>query len=40
MYFPTLRHEILELVIEKLLKLDVSAGSFVFRFDFHLLILS
>ncbi|KAM5332283.1 RNA polymerase I-specific transcription initiation factor RRN3 [Glossophaga mutica] len=25
-YFPTLRHEILELVIEKLLKLDVSAS--------------
>lgn len=23
-YFPTLRHEILELVVEKLLKLDVS----------------
>uniref|UniRef100_A0A2K6U8E1 RRN3 homolog, RNA polymerase I transcription factor n=1 Tax=Saimiri boliviensis boliviensis TaxID=39432 RepID=A0A2K6U8E1_SAIBB len=25
-YFPTLRHEILELIIEKLLKLDVSAS--------------
>jgi len=25
-YFPTLRHEILELVIEKLLKLDVNAS--------------